>query len=54
LATIGEHKIEDPDDPGSFIWVNEGKSLMALAAESEELEIFNSEKFNHLIEYKWN
>ena len=27
---------------------------MALVAESDEMEIFNSEKFNNLIEYKWN
>jgi len=54
LATIGEHKIEDPDDPNSYIWINYGNSLMRLVADSEEMEIFNSEKFNHLIEYKWN
>jgi len=49
LATIGEHKIEDPDDPGSFIWMSEGKSLMELAAESEEMDIFSSDHFNTLI-----
>ena len=27
---------------------------MALASESDEMEIFNSEVFNNLIEYKWN
>lgn len=54
LATIGEHKIEDPDDPGSFIWQSEGRSLMALAAESNEMDIFTSNNFNNLIRYKWN
>ena len=49
LASIGEHKIEDMDDQGSFVWMNEGKSLMGLAAESEEMEIFNSRHFDNLI-----
>lgn len=49
LASIGEYKKEDPENRGNYIFVNEGISLMALAAESEEMPIFDSENFNVLI-----
>jgi len=53
LASIGEYKIEDPDNKGQFIFKNQGVSLMALAAETEEMSIFNTESFGILIQYKW-
>jgi hypothetical protein len=53
LASIGEYKVEDPDNKGQFIFKNEGVSLMALAAETEEMTIFNTESLAILVRYKW-
>lgn len=38
---------------GKIRFINEGISLMKLCCESDELEIFDSENFIQLIEYKW-
>ena len=55
LASIGAYKVEDPDpkNKGKYIFKNEDVSLMALASESEEMTIFNTESFNILVQYKW-
>jgi len=53
LASIGAYKVEDPDNKGQYIFKNEDVSLMALAAETDEMTIFNTESFNILIRYKW-
>ena len=39
------------DDNGEHC--NEDVSLMSLAAESEEIEIFTTDSLNNLIEFKW-
>ena len=49
LASIGEHKIEDPDKKGHYLFMNKGTSLMALAGDSDEMPVFDSEHFNILI-----
>jgi hypothetical protein len=53
LASIGAYKVEDPDNRGHYIFKNKDVSLMALASESEEMTIFNTESFDILIAYKW-
>lgn len=53
LPSIGEYKVEDPDNKGKFIFKNKGVSLMNLAADTEEMTIFNTEAFGILIDYKW-
>lgn len=54
LPSIGEYKVEDPDNRGTFIFKNKGVSLMDLAAETSEMSIFNTQAFSILIKYKWD
>ena len=49
LPAIGQYKVEDPDNKGQYIFKNEEISLMALASESEEMSIFNTESLSVLI-----
>ena len=53
LPSIGEYKVEDPDNKGQYLFKNEGVSLMALAADTEEMSIFNTSSFSIFIQYKW-
>ena len=53
LASIGMYKVEDLENRGNYIFKNKEVSLMALASESEEMTIFNTESFDILIAYKW-
>lgn len=41
-------------DDGSITYENDGVSLMALAAESDELDIFDCVTFQQLIKFKWD
>jgi hypothetical protein len=53
LPSIGKYKVEDPEKKGEFIFKNDDVSLMALASDSEEMTIFNTESFGTLIQFKW-
>jgi hypothetical protein len=53
LPKIGEHLIEDRQNPGKTIVVNEGVSVLDLLQQSPELELFGCQAILDLVDFKW-
>jgi|TARA_B110001450_G_scaffold243506_1_gene254804 hypothetical protein len=53
IPKIGEHLIEDRENPGQHILVNEGISVLDLLQQSSELELFGCQTILDFVDFKW-
>lgn len=53
IPKIGEHLIEDAQNPGKTILVNEGISVLDLLQQSPELDLFGCQTILDFVDFKW-